>query len=155
MWRSEHEGRPIFRSIELRGATPEAGPDQQYRGAVRLVTRISSLLVIAVVASGCSRATSSAPAPKSATTAELPSATTEPPSTTTTTELPSSATPLSSIEQCGGITTSSDLHPNVDNRTLLLTQADGPQGYAYGPARMASGPSVTASVPSYSPAVYE
>jgi hypothetical protein len=155
MWRREHEGRPIFRPIELRGATPEADPDQKYRGAVRLVTGFSSLLVIAVVASGCSRATSSAPAPRPITTAELPSATTEPPSTTTTTELPSTVTPLYSIEQCGGITTSSDLHPNVDNRTLLLIQADGPQGYVYGPARMASGPSVTASVPSYSPAVYE
>ena len=87
----EHAGHPIFRPIELRGATPEADPDQQYRGTVRLVTGFSSLLVVAVVASGCSRATSSAPASKSTTTAELPSATTEP-SSTATTELPSTAT---------------------------------------------------------------
>jgi hypothetical protein len=154
MWGREHDGRPELRSIELRGATPEADPGQHYRGAVRLVTGFCSLFVIAVVASGCSRATSSAPASKSTTTAELPSATSEPPPIATT-ELPSTATPLYSIEQCGGITTSSDLHPNVDNRTLLLAQADGPRGYVYGPARMASGPSVTASVPSYAPAVYE
>jgi hypothetical protein len=67
----------------------------------------------------------------------------------------STTTPLYSIEPCGGITTSSDLHPNVDNRKLLLTQADGPSGYTYGIAKRASGPTVGASVPSYAPAAYE
>ena len=124
--------RPIFRSIELRSATPDADSDQQYRGTVRLVTGLSSLLLIAVIASGCSSAPSSAPAPKSTITAELPSSYGDRRRPTSTTEPPSTATPLYSIEQCGGIATSSDLHPNVDNRTLLLTQADGPPGYTYG-----------------------
>ncbi len=121
-----------------------------------MVTGLSSLLLLAVVASGCSSTPSSAPALRSTTTTELPSptTTTELPSTTTTDPSPTS-TPLYSIEQCGGITTSSDLHPNVDNRTLLLTQNDGRPGYTYGASKMASGPTVTASVPSYSPAVYE
>lgn len=48
-----------------------------------------------------------------------------------------------------------DLHPNVDNRNLLLTQADGPAGYTFGAAKIAGGPTVVASVPSSSPAVYE
>jgi hypothetical protein len=73
----------------------------------------------------------------------------------TTTTLSSTATTLYSIEQCGGITSSSDLHPNVDNRRLLLSQGDGPPGYTFGAARTAGGPTVTASVPSSSPAVYE
>jgi hypothetical protein len=116
-----------------------ADSDQQYRGVVRVVTGFSSLLLLAVAASGCSSTPSSAPAPRSPTTTEL--------SSTTTT--------LYSIERCGGITSSSDLHPNVDNRKLLLTQADGLPDYTYGAAQMASGRTVTASVPSYSPAVYE
>jgi hypothetical protein len=110
---------------------------------VRVVTGVSSLLLFAVAASGCSstpaRAPSSAPAPRS----------------TTTPEVSSTTTPLYSIEPCGGITSSSDLHHSVDNRKLLLTQADGPPGYTYGVAQLAGGPTVTASVPSYSLAVYE
>ena len=125
----------------------EADSDQQYRGIVRVITGFSSLLLLAVAGSGCSSTPSSVRAPRSTTTTELPSATTTEPSPTTT--------PLYSIEQCGGITTSSDLHPSVDNRTLLLIQDDGPPGYTYGASKMASGPTVTASVPSYSPAVYE
>jgi hypothetical protein len=104
---------------------------------VRVVT--GSLLLLAVAASGCSSTPSSAPAPRS----------------TTATELSPTTTTLYSIEQCGGITSSSDLRPNVDNRKLLLTQAGGTPGYTYGAAKMASGPTVMASVPSYSPAVYE
>jgi hypothetical protein len=123
-----------------------ADSDQQYRGVVRVVTGFSSLLLLAVAASGCSSTPSSAPAPRSTTTTELSPTTTEPSSTTTT---------LYSIERCGIGASSTDLHPNVDNRKLLLTQADGPPGYTYGAAQMASGPTVGASVPSYSPAVYE
>lgn len=132
-----------------------ATSDQKYRGMVRVVTGLSSLLLLAVAGSGCSSTPSSVPAPKSTITTELPSTTTVEPSPTSTTEPSPTATPLYSIEQCGGITTSSDLHPNVDNRTLLLTRDDGPPGYTYGAAKMASGPTVTASVPSDSPAVYE
>lgn len=143
----EHEGDSVIRPTQVRRSYFGADSDRQYRDIVRVATGLSSLLLLAVAASACSSTPSSAPAPKSTTTTELPS--------TTTTELPSTTTPLYSIEQCGGITTSSDLRPNVDNRTLLLTLDDGPPGYTYGAAKMASGPTVTASVPSYSPAVYE
>src|ERR1700689_4973972 len=104
---------------------------------------LSSLILFAVAATGCG-APSSAPAPRSPTTTGAP-ATTGVPTTTT----------LYSIEPCGGITSSSDLYPSVDNRSLLLTQGDGPTGYTYGAAKISSGPTITASVPSYSPAVYE
>ena len=104
--------------------------------------------MLAVVASGCGTPTSAPTSTRSSTTASSPSTISS--STTTLT-----TTPLYSIETCGGITTSSDLHPSIDNRNLLLTDADGPTGYAYGVAKIASGPTVTASVPSYSPAVYE
>jgi hypothetical protein len=122
---------------------------------VRRVTRLTSLLLLAVAASGCI-ASSSTPAPRSRTTTEPP-ATTEPPTTTeapATTEARAS-NPLYSIEPCGGITTSTDLHPAVDNRTRLLTPGDGPTGYTYGVPTLAGGPTITASVPSYSPAAYE
>lgn len=100
--------------------------------------------MLAVVASGCGTPTSAPASTRSSTTASSPTATSS-----------STTTPLYSIETCGGITTSSDLHPSIDNRNLLLTDADGPTGYTYGVAKIASGPTVTASVPSYSPAVYE
>ena len=104
--------------------------------------------MLAVVASGCGTPTSAPTSTRSSIAASSPSTLSS--STTTPT-----TTPLYSIETCGGITTSSDLHPSIDNRNLLLTDADGPTGYAYGVAKIASGPTVTASVPSYSPAVYE
>ena len=104
---------------------------------MRATRGLSALIVLAVAASGCGTP-SSAPVPKSPTTTSAPT-----------------TNPLYSIEPCGGITTSSDLYPSSDNRSLLLTDTDGPTGYTYGVAKIANGPTVTASVPSYSPAVYE
>lgn len=133
--------------FEIAGATSEPVLAQQYRQIVRVVTGSAFLLLLAVAPTGCGSTPSSAPAPRPTIKAEVLSTTTTEPSPTTT--------PLYSIEQCGGIATSADLHPNVDNRPLLLTQDDGPPGYTYGTSKRASGPTVTASVPSYSPAVYE
>jgi hypothetical protein len=116
-------------------------------GVVRVLTGCSSLLLVAVAAAGCSAAPSSVPALRSTTTTGL--------SPTPTAEASSTTTTLFSIEPCGGTTSGSDIHPDVDNQTLLLTHAAGPPDYTYGAPQVASGPKVIASVPSYSPAVYE
>jgi hypothetical protein len=120
---------------------------------VRAIGGLSVLIVLSVAASGCGTP-ASAPVPKSPTTTSAPTTTSTTSAPTTTSSTPTT-TSLYSIEPCGGITTSSDLHPGVDNRSLLLTDTDGPTGYTYGVAKTASGPTITASVPSYSPAVYE
>lgn len=119
---------------------------------MRVVRGLSSLLVLAATVAGCGTPSSS-PVPRSTATTETPS-----PSTglsPTTSAPPTTTTSPYSIETCGGITSSADVHPGVDNRSLLLTQADGPAGYTYGAAKIAGGPIVSASVPSSSPAVYE
>ncbi len=130
---------------QLAGAPPECR-DQGYRDVVRALVGCSSLAVVLAVATvGCSGPPTSAPPARSTAPAVFPS----------TTGLSTTTTTLLSIEPCGGIASSSDLHPDVDNRSLLLTQDGSPQGYEFGVPQVAKGPTIIASVPSSSPAVYE
>lgn len=115
------------------------------------VRRLAPLVLLAVPLAGCGTP-SAAPGPKSTTTTLFRPTSTEEPSTSAP---PTSKTAPYAVEPCGGITTSSDVHPNIDNRDLLLSRADGPPGYSYGQPKTAGGPTVTAPVPSSAPAAYE
>ena len=61
----------FFTSLQVR---EDMGADsERYCGVVRVVTGISSMLQVAIAASGCSGTPSSAPAPRSTTTTEVSS----------------------------------------------------------------------------------